>query len=61
MVAEGGEVEWFALSSTCSMKELLGLWDDEEEEKKRVECDGADCGVVVSIGESTTRSGSLEQ
>ena len=42
MVAEGGEVEWFALSSTCSMKELLGLWDDEEEEKKRGECDGAE-------------------
>ena len=41
-MAEGGEVEWFALSPTCSMKELFRNWDDEEEVKKRCECRGAE-------------------
>jgi hypothetical protein len=41
----GGEVVWFASSSTCSTKEVFGICDDEEEEKKRViEHEGAGRG-----------------
>ena len=47
MVAEGGEVEWFALSSNCSTKELFGIWDDEEENKHPIEIEVAE---VVGTG-----------
>lgn len=41
----GGEVVWFPLSSTCSTKEVFGICEDEEEEKKRViEREGAGRG-----------------
>jgi hypothetical protein len=39
-VAGGGEMDWFALSSRCSTKELCGIWDDEEENKRVVESEG---------------------
>uniref|UniRef100_A0A2N9I898 Uncharacterized protein n=1 Tax=Fagus sylvatica TaxID=28930 RepID=A0A2N9I898_FAGSY len=39
-VAEGGEVDWIAVSSTCSTKELFGIWDDEVENKRVIESEG---------------------
>ena len=47
----GGEVVWSASSATCSTKELFGICEDEEEEKKRViEGEGADDTSAESCG-----------
>lgn len=35
MIVAVGEVVCFPSFSKCSTKELSGVWDDEEEEKKR--------------------------
>ena len=53
MVAEGGEEEWFALSSKCSTKKLFGILDDEEDNKHPIEIEGAE---VVEIGNSNCSS-----
>lgn len=47
----GGEVDWFTSSSTCSAKVQFGVWDDEEEENKRViESEGAEGGGTGAEG-----------
>ena len=59
LVAAGGEVEWFhfPLSSKCSTKELFGIWEDEEEKKRAIEGERAECGGTSAESWEEHRSG----
>ena len=59
LVAAGGEVEWFhfPLSSKCSTKEPFGIWEDEEEKKRAIESERAECGGTSAESWEEQRSG----
>ena len=58
LVAAGGEVEWFhfPLSSKCSTKEPFGIWEDEEEKKRAIESERAECGSTSAESWEEQRS-----